>query len=137
MTTSRLLKVFAVIIVFLAGILLYFIIASLTKGWLIEPTSARQILSDTAKISGTILAIFTTFTFFLMRERKDLLRETFTVSLFALSYGVYVLVMLWSLFGMLRIGSQQVEFYTISFVFIALPIALLLTALLIVLTFRR
>ena len=112
-----------------------YLLDSLGRGWLIEPENARQILSDIAKISGTILAIFTAFTFFMLREHLEFFKNVKQfVSFMGLYFSLTGLIFL-CFYNILKIGSEPIDFSEISAVFVAFPFVLYFLFFVIVSTF--
>lgn len=105
--------------------------------WKVDATSASQILGDVAKISGTMLALFTTVILFFAREReyRRVLRETFTLSLFFVMYTFFVGLIFLPFWIILNIGSETILFSSIMGVFMLLFVVLCMLALFIVLVY--
>jgi hypothetical protein len=105
--------------------------------WSINATSARQILGDIAKISGTMLALFTTVLLFFAREKeyRRVLRETFTLSLFVLMYAFLVGLIFMPFWTILNLESETILVSSFFGVFLLLFVVLCMLALFAVLVY--
>jgi hypothetical protein len=107
--------------------------------WRIDATSARQILGDVAKISGTMLALFTTVLLFFAREKdyRRVLREAFTLSLFLLMYAFLVGLIFIPFWIILNLESETILVSSFFGVFSLLFTVLCMLALFIVLVYVK
>jgi hypothetical protein len=106
----------------LSGVGISLILATITSDILIDPASARQILGDIAKISGTMLALFTTFILFVMKDRPHLLKSVIPLGLFTATYSMFAFMMILCFVEILRIGDTQVSFFVFRLFWSCLPL---------------
>jgi len=132
---SRRVKFVLFITGLIAGGIIEAVIIMPSDTWLVDAASARQALSDIAKISGTILALFTTFIIFLLKDYLHIVRKYLSLSFFLLNYSIFVLLIILSFVEILRIGSEKVPFSQIAHVFALFFIALYIMAFLVTMAF--